>query len=162
MVNEIVLNRLQKRNTSLKSELLHQQFKLGNYSGNYFKNKMLEVLYEYKLHKSLLKAASNADVDEKLALKWYVLGQKGDPNFRGFYLAIADINNNVEEFDVAEDSEGGSVSGCNNSIEGEYKISPYGDGWSYTTYVGGEKIFLISNDLDSLKSKVKSKNFPLD
>ena len=38
----------------------------------------------------------------------------------------------------------------------------YGDGWSYKSYVNGEKIFLIVNELDDLKNKVKSKNLSID
>ena len=46
--------------------------------------------------------------------------------------------------------------------EKDYIISQYGDGWSYKTFIDGEKIFLISNDLDNLKKKVKAKRLPLD
>ena len=82
-------------------------------------------------------------------------GMHGNPLFRGFYLAINELNksNGVSKSIVKEQIE---------KPTGKYKISRYGDGWSYTTYIGDEKIFLISNDLDKLKMKVKSRNLPLN
>ena len=38
----------------------------------------------------------------------------------------------------------------------------YEGGWSYKSYVNGEKIFLIVNELDDLKNMVKSKNLSID
>ena len=48
------------------------------------------------------------------------------------------------------------------SCEGSFEISQYGDGWSYKTFRDGEKIFIISNDLETLKNKVRTKHLPLD
>ena len=50
----------------------------------------------------------------------------------------------------------------NNDSDSDFIISEYGDGWSYKTYVNGEKIFLIANELDDLKNKVRSQNLPLE
>ena len=46
--------------------------------------------------------------------------------------------------------------------EKDYIIAQYGDGWSYKTHVDGEKVFIISNELKTLKEKVKAKHLPLD
>jgi hypothetical protein len=92
-------------------------------------------------------------------LTWYFQGQLGNPVFKGFYQSIKRINKNqvsedieIEEDEIPED----------NSNEGEYVISQYGDGWSYKTFIDGEKIFLISDDLKKLKDKVRFKHLPLD
>ena len=47
-------------------------------------------------------------------------------------------------------------------IAKEYSISEFDNAWSYTTEVGGNKISLISGDLDSLKELVRSKDLPID
>ena len=84
-------------------------------------------------------------------MNWYVQGQLGNPKFRGFYLIIRNINDNAKDssFQISD-------------LDGDYLISEYGDGWSYKTFVNGEKIFLIANELDDLKKKVKAKHLPLD
>ena len=84
----------------------------------------------------------------------------GNPNFRSFFLAIEGINSNNDE-SVGENWD----SDCEidlKDFDGDYVISQYGDGWSYKTYVDGEKIFIISNELESLKKKVKDKHLPID
>jgi hypothetical protein len=155
MVN-VALKNLQKRNDALKSILLHEQLKCGSYSFKNFKVQSSRIIGEYKYHKSIFKAASNIGINHKTAIKWFIQGQLGNPQFSDFYKAISRLNNEVspESQDVAEKAVP--------QIEGEYVISQYGDGWSYTTYVGGEKIFIISDDLDGLKRKVADRNLPLD
>lgn len=75
----------------------------------------------------------------------------GNPLFRGFYLAINDINNNEDNEKLPPARE--KIIQENIPEEGEYQISRYGDGWSYRTYIDGEKIFIISNELETLKRK---------
>ncbi|WP_405306371.1 hypothetical protein [Methanobrevibacter sp.] len=91
-------------------------------------------------------------------LNWYVQGIMENPKFRGFSLAINEINKNEMKFsceEVVSDE-------IRLDDEGDYMISEYGDGWSYKTYIDGEKIFIISDDLETLKKKVKDKCLPLD
>ena len=162
MNSKIVLNNLQKRNNSLKSRLIHEQLKSGNYSFQHFRKHSLIILNEYKKHPSFFKVSSVVGIPQKELLNWYIQGQMGNPMFRGFYLAIEEINNGREEkiiikndVDVQSEETGGID-------EGEYLISRYGDGWSYKTYVDGEKIFIISAELDTLKGKVKDRHLPID
>ena len=158
------LYNLEKQNRALKSKLICEQLKSGNYSFAYFKKYSLIVLNEYKKHQSFFKTASIVGISQKEIMNWYIQGQRGNPLFRGFYLAICDINNNetdekpVEKLPVAEEK----IIQENIPEEGEYQISRYGDGWSYKTYVDGEKIFIISNELETLKKKVRDKHLPLD
>jgi len=159
MNRENVLNSLLERSNHLKSILIREQLKNNNFNFTYSEKYLSAVLNEYKIHKSIFKAASILRFDPNIILDWYIQGLAGNPKFRGFSLAINEINNGQlaqivkNEPQIVENPE---------VIDGEYIISRYGDGWSYKTYVGGEKIFIISNELDCLKKKVKSKNLPLD
>lgn len=155
MVN-VALKNLQKRNDSLKSILLHEQLKCGRYSFKNFKRQSSRLIGEYKYHKSLFKAASNVGINYKTAIKWFIQGQLGNPQFSDFSRAISRLNNEVSIESPDTDEKAAP------KIDGGYKISEYGDGWSYTTYVDGEKIFIISNELDSLKRKIIDRNLPLD
>jgi hypothetical protein len=159
MNHNIVLNNLQRRNNSLKSQLIHEQLKSGNYSSENFKKYNLIVIKEYKKHKSFFKVASILGITQKEIMNWYIQGQMGNLKFRSFYLAIKDINTeNLEENteEIVQDNE------INSNDDGDYVISPYGDGWSYKTYIDGEKVFLISNELETLKKKVRDKHLPID
>lgn len=148
-----VLNNLQDRNNSLKSKLTHEQLKHGNFSFKYFDKYSLQIINEYKSSKSLFKSAQNIGIDFNMVIDWYIQGQLKNPKFRAFYLAIDKLNDekNVEYDEIESEN-----------CDGEYIISEYGDGWSYKTFRNDEKIFLIANDLKSLKEKIKSKNLPLD
>jgi hypothetical protein len=150
---------LNRKNIQLNSKLLQKQLKHGNYSFEYSKKEMLEVLGAYKTHKSIFKAASSVNVDPNIAIMWYREGMRGNSLFRGFYLAVNKINDDeVFEGSIVDDDADVQI----NDFDGDYKISQYGDGWSYTTYVNGEKIFIISNELETLKRKVKDKHLPLE
>ena len=163
MEDETQLNNLQDRNDSLKSMLIHEQIKSQSYSFKYFKKYSSMVLNEYKKHLSFFKVSSTVGISQKEIMNWYIQGQRGNPVFRGFYLAIEEINKNGEfkrevlpqKVEIVENKQ-------NIFEEEEYVISRYGDGWSYKTYVDGEKIFIISNDLETLKMKVKKQHLPLD
>lgn len=149
---------LSKQTNVIKSQLRHDQLKNGTYFYNSFKKEISLILHAYKTQKSIYKAASSVGVDGVVAMKWYSEGMLGNPIFRGFYLGINEINNapepKVEDKVIKEDNS--------KNFQGDFKISQYGDGWSYTTYVDGEKIFIISNELNTLKEKVKSKKLPLN
>lgn len=154
-----VLDSLLKRNSSLKSRLMHEQLKHGNYSYGCLRKHSQLLLNEYRSEKSLFKSASRIGMNYNDVLTWYFQGQLGNPIFEGFYQSIKRINENhvledigTEEEEVPED----------NAVDEEYVISQYGDGWSYKTFVDGEKIFLISDDLKKLKDKVRFKHLPLD
>ena len=160
-----MLDSLLKRNISLKSRLMHEQLKYGNYSYGCLKKHSQLFLNEYRNENSLYKSASRIGMNYSDVLTWYFQGQLGNPVFKGFYQSIKRINKNqvsedieieenieIEEDEIPED----------NSIGGEYVISQYGDGWSYKTFIDGEKIFLISDDLKKLKDKVRFKHLPLD
>ncbi len=155
---------LNRKNNQLKSTLRQNQLKNGTYGFQYFKKEMLEVLNAYKTHKSIFKAASSVGVNPNMAMKWYGEGMAGNPSFRGFYLAVNDINGGHERDEVTfkKDLESVETVSENKNFEGDYKISRYGDGWSYTTYVDGEKIFIISNELETLKEKVISRHLPIE
>ena len=153
------VDKLNRKNVQLRSRLHQKQLEHGIYSFGYSKKEMLNVLNAYKTHKSIFKAASSVDVDGNVAMKWYSEGMRGNPVFRGFYLAIMDINDD-SSLDVAVESD--DPVAAVNEFEEDYRISQYGDGWSYTTYVDGEKIFIISNELETLKDKIRAKNLPLD
>lgn len=158
-VNEI-LNNLEKRNDLLKSKLIHEQLKYGNYSFKYFNKHSQLILNDYVYTKSLFKSSLNTGIDYSDVFNWFIQGQLGNPIFKDFSKAITNINNiqNHDE-DLTESIE---EIPAENPIEGEYEISQYGDGWSYKTFIDGEKIFIISGDLKKLKDKVKSKRLPLD
>ncbi len=156
-----VLNSLQKRNDLLKSILLREQLKYGNYSFGYFEKYSKLILNDYKQTGSLLKSALNVGIGQFDALNWYVQGQIGNELFRQFSLEIDMINNiSIPKEKIVEDDTQEIFN--ETSSDGDYTISKYGDGWSYKTFKNGEKIFLISSDLDKLKDKVRSKHLPLD
>ena len=96
MVNKISfynrLSDLEKRNNGLKSLLLHDQLKHDNYSYKHLENKILLILNEYKINRSLTVSAFNSGINPNLVLKWFVEGQKGNPNFEIFYKGIKRIN----------------------------------------------------------------------
>ena len=150
---ENVLNNLQKRNDLLRLKLIHEQLKFQNYSFHFIKKYSLLLINEYKKHNSLFKSSLNVGLDYNVVLNWYVQGLLGNSPFRQFFLAINDIG-------ILDDSE--SEIKSEGETEWEYMISQYGDGWSYKTYIGGEMIFIIANELDDLKRKVKLKHLPLD
>lgn len=154
------LDNLEKQNTALKSKLVCEQLKRGNYPFGYFKKYSLTVLNEYKKHGSFFKTAAVLGISQKEIMNWYIQGQMGNPLFRGFYLAINDINNNEDNEKLPPAQE--KIIQENIPEEGEYQISRYGDGWSYRTYIDGEKIFIISNELETLKKKVKNQKLPID
>ena len=153
----IALNDLQDRNNGLKFHLAHEQLNCGSYPFNSFRREMSHILNEYSNHKSLFKAASTVGISLKMVLKWYIQGQRGNPQFRIFYLRINHINARQ-----SIETSGCQIEEIPQEPNEDYKISRYGDGWSYTTYVGDEKVFIISNDLDTLKDKVRSRNHPID
>lgn len=156
-----VLNSLQKRNGLLKSILLREQLKYGNYSFGYFEKYSKLILNDYKQTGSLLKSALNVGIGQFDALNWYVQGQIGNELFRQFSLEIDRINNiEVPKEKIVEEATQEIFN--ETPPDGDYTISRYGDGWGYKTFKNGEKIFLISSDLDKLKDKVRSKHLPLD
>ena len=116
-----------------------------------YKEQLL-VLHAYKNHKSLFKAADSAGVDKNLPVKWFVQGLFGNPQFRGFYLAISRMNGYGPQIEVPEVEE----------IVKNYSISEFDNAWTYTTEVDGNKISLISGNLDSLKELARSKDLPID
>ena len=149
-----VLYTLQKRNNSLKSKLRHEQLKYRNYPFKKFKYGLALVLDAYKTHKSIFKAASSVGIDKNIAMKWFIQGMNGDPEFRDFYLTINKINGfkpQVLKGDGIQVEE----------TKKEYDIVQIADSWVYTTHVDGEKVSIISGDSDQLKQKVKDRNLPL-
>lgn len=157
-----VLNNLQQRNNSLKSILIHEQIKYDNYSFDYFQ-KYSSILREYRKHKSLYKSSLIVGINYEDVMNWYIQGQLNNPIFKEFSTSI----NKINEGNVEKDNSNNENEECHQILnkdigEGTYKISQYGDGWSYKTFIDGEKIFIISNDLENLKKKVKSKHLPLD
>lgn len=159
---DIALKNLQKRNNSLKSRLIHEQLKCGSYPFKNFKRESLKILEEYKHHKSIFTAASNLGINYNLAVKWFIQGQLGNPQFRDFYCGVYRINNSDADVSFNQHGVTEEIAPQVNELEGDYKISQYGDGWSYTTYVDGEKIFIISDELDTLKKKIIDKHLPLN
>ena len=154
-MSEVALKNLQKRNNYLKSKLLHEQLKHGNYPFKNFKRESLHILSEYRIHKSIFKATLNVGISYNVAIKWFIQGQMGNPHFRDFYSGISRINNNKS---LPVEDETSKIT----DFEDDFKISKYGDGWSYTTYVDGKKVFLISNELDSLKKKIADRKLPFN
>ncbi|MBR4446969.1 hypothetical protein [Methanobrevibacter sp.] len=161
--NSLVLDNLQERNNLLQSKLIHDQLKYGTYHFGYFKN-CLVIISEYKKFRSFFKVSTVLDISQNEMINWYIKGQMGNSKFRSFYLAINGINNR-KIIDAVEDGAGIDeeiVSGNIVNEEKDYAISQYGDGWSYRTFIDGKKIFIISNELRTLKDKVKSEHLPLD
>ena len=141
---------LEKRNNRLKSLLLHDQLKYGSYSYRHLEDKILLILNEYKINRSIALAAFNCGISPGLAIKWFVEGQKGNPNFKILYSGIKRINS---PDDCEQDDD---VTG-----DRDYEIECIGGSWVYTTYVDGKKVSVISSDLEHLKEKVSDKNLPL-
>ena len=98
-------------------------------------------------------------MDLNVVMNCYNQCQMGNPKFRGFFLAINELNNGCNIEVAQNDSQ---LIENHEIAEGNYKISEYGDGWSYTTYIDGKKVFIISDELEGLKNKVKTKHLPLD
>ncbi len=141
---------LEKRNNRLKSLLLHDQLKYGSYSYKRLEEKMLLILNEYKINKSITLSAFSSGINPSLAIKWFIEGQKGNPNFKILYSGIKRINNRdycEENADVIEDND--------------YELECVSGSWVYTTYADGKKVSIISSDLNNLKEKVSSRNLPL-
>lgn len=156
------LNSLEKRFILLNSKLIHQQFKSGQIPLKFFKKYSLLIIEEYNQSKSLFKASQRIGIDFDVVMSWYVGGQRGIPQFRAFYLVIEDINKNLKSDDVVGEVKLKQEKINVEEFPNDYIISQYGDGWSYKTYVDGEKIFIISNELDTLKQKIKNQNLPIE
>lgn len=134
----------------MKSLLLHDQLKHDSYSYKRLQDKILLILNEYKVSKSLTVSAFNSGVNPSLVLKWFVEGQKGNPNFEIFYDGIKRINSFEpveEDLEIVDDED--------------YEIEYVGGSWIYKTYVDGEKISIISSDLKHLKEKVSDRDLPI-
>lgn len=143
---------LQKRSNALKSKLLHERLRHGNYYYNTSRKEPLLVLDAYKTHKSLFKAAGSVGVDKSLPIKWFTQGMFGNPQFRGFYLAISQMNGYKPQIHFPEAEK----------VVKNYSISEFDNAWTYTTEIDGEKISVISGDLEKLKELVRSKDLPID
>ena len=154
------MNNLQNRNNNLKSKLLHEQLRYGSYPFNSYRREMSRVLNVYHRYNSIFKAASALGLNKSMVMNWYVQGQMGNLKYRSFYLRVNHINNLKNSAD--EIPAENTVEKADVETPDGFRISPYGDGWSYTTYVDGEKIFIISGDLENLKSKIRSRSLPLD
>ncbi|MDO5832753.1 MAG: hypothetical protein Q4Q14_07920, partial [Methanobrevibacter sp.] len=146
------LNRLQERNDNLKSKLLHEQLKYGNYKFRNFRSESLLVLGAYRKHKSIFKAASAVGINRNLVFKWFIQGQFGNPQFRDFYLGIQRING-FEPIEVPDEVE---------EVKKDYILSEFEDAWTYTTFVDGERISIISGNLDNLKAKIQARDLPFN
>ncbi|WP_298517792.1 hypothetical protein [uncultured Methanobrevibacter sp.] len=110
---------------------------------------MLLVLNEYNLHNSIVKAAFNVGVDLRLVMKWFIEGQKGNPDFKNFYLTI--MKSNGLNFDLDYDK----------TLEiPEYEIKSVDGSWIYTASIDGEKVSVISSDYEQLKMRISEKNLP--
>lgn len=150
---------LQNKNNSLKSQLLHEQLKYDNYQFNYYKKYSMQILTEYKKSKSLYKAALKVGIDYKTVMNWFIQGQITDSIFKPFNLVITQMNANFKDSTFEIKNE---IPPQNDEFDGEYVISKYGDGWSYKTFIDGDKVFVISNNLETLKKKVQDKHLPID
>lgn len=159
---------LQKRNNVLKSKLLHEKLKYGNYQFNTYKKELLLVFNAYKTHKSLIKAADSVGVDKNVAIGWFIQGFSANPQFRGFYLGINHINRSKprtvspQPREVISPESKEIISSESKEVAKNYTISEFLNSCTYTTVVDGEKISIISRDLDTLKQLVRSKNLPID
>ena len=107
------------------------------------------VLKEYNIHKSIVKAACNAGVDINSVIKWFIEGQRGNPHFRNFYLAI--MKDNGLNFDLDSYKKPEIPQHNIRSVEGA---------WIYTANVDGEKVSIISSDYELLKKRIFEKNLP--
>ena len=154
------LNDLQKRNNALKSKLLHDKLKHGTYHFNTFKREILLVLNSYKTHRSLIKASKTVGLDKNLAMEWFIEGLFGNPEFRGFYLVVSQMDKFKPQTISPEVEE--VISPEVEEVVKNYTISEYFNSCVYTAEIDGEKISIISKDLDTLKQLVRSKNLPID
>lgn len=143
------LNDLERANNSLKSKLLHEQLRHSTYRFIHLKKEMLLVLNEYNIHKSIFKAAFNVGVDLKLVIKWFIEGQKGNPDFKNFYLTIMKSNGINFDLDYHKTPE-----------IPDYEIKSVDGSWIYTASVDGEKVSVISSDYEQLKMRISEKNLP--
>lgn len=139
---------LEKASNQLKSKLLHEQLKYGNYSYKNLEKEILLILNEYKINRSITKSASNLGISRTVAIKWYIEGQKGNSNFRLLSSGIMNINNRGN---VVKDEVAGK----------DYELVNSDGSWIYSTFVEGEKISIISSDLEHLKERIIEKNLPL-
>lgn len=153
------LNSLQERNNNLKSKLLHEQLKYGNYKFRNFKNESLLVLGAYRKHKSIFKAASAVGINKNLVVKWLIQGQFGNPQYRDFYLGIQRING-FKPIEMSYESE--EVSYEEEEVKKDYILSEFEDAWTYATVVDGKKISIISGNLDNLKAKILARDLPFN
>ena len=113
--------------------MLHDQLKYGSYSYKRLEEKMLLILNEYKINKSITLSAFSSGINPSLAIKWFIEGQKGNPNFKILYFGIKRINNRdycEENADVIEDND--------------YELECVSGSWVYTTYADGKKVSIIS------------------
>ena len=113
---------------------------------NFFDGKLSLVLQEYKIHKSITKAAIKIGLNPNVVMKWFIEGQKGNPNFEVFYLGVARINNLNSEKVVLAENEDSEIVG-----KKDYTLESIGGSWVYTTFVDDEKVSIISSDLNHLK-----------
>ena len=148
-MNDDFLKDLEKRGNNLNSRLIHDELKYDNYDYKNYKKQSLIFIKQYQKSKSFYRTCLETGINQRMAWNWFIQGQMNNPIFRGFYLAIKNSSKTSEV--IAEDK-----------CDEEYVISEYGDGWSYKTYINGEKIFIIANELEDLKNKVKAKHLPLD
>ena len=80
MDTEKVLDSLQKRKNSLKFKLMHSRLNIPS------------VLNQYSKYGSFFKASSIVGLTQNEIMNWYIQGQLGNPKFRGFFLAVNEIN----------------------------------------------------------------------
>lgn len=152
---EEALNNLQNRSNILKSKLVHEQIKHGNYPFTDFSREISQLVSEYPKHNSIFKTASVLGLNPHEVMKWFVQGLLGNPKFRSFYLRINYINRKLNREVVPQIEENIP------EFKEKYEISRQDNAWCYTTHVDGEKVAIISGDLESLKNKVKSLKLPL-
>ena len=148
-MNNDFLKDLEKRINDLNSRLIHDELKHDNYDYKNYKKQSLIFIKQYKKSKSFFKASLETGINQSMAWNWFIQGQLGNPIFRGFYLVIKNLSDSKKPL-------------SNDKLDEEYIISEYGDGWSYKTYINNEKIFIIANELEDLRKKVKARGLPLD
>ena len=162
LMDNDILNDLEKRCDVLKSKLIRRQLKCGNYSFTYCDKICQNILSEYIKSGSFFKVAEHLGINLNTIMGWYIQGQTGNPIFQSFYMEINRINRRID-IDVKPDiSENKTEPVQQDIMQEDYIISEYGDGVSYKTFIDGEKIFIIANTLEELKKKVKNKRLPLD
>ena len=163
---ENVFYNLERKNLNLRLKLTHDQLKHDNYSYKHLENKILLILNEYKINKSLTMSAFNNGINPNLALKWFVEGQKGNPNFEIFYQGIKRINSfGFDGKDLESIDETHEIESDGKDLEvtiPDYEIEYIGGSWVYRTYIDGNRISIISSDLKHLKEKVSNRNLPIN